>query len=55
MPEVTREIVVAAPLRVVYDAWTQFEAYPQFLEGVVDVTQVEAKRLRWRARWRPRA
>lgn len=50
MPQITRETVVTAPLRFVYDAWTQFETYPQFLEGVVDVEQVEAKRLRWRAR-----
>ncbi|MGE3855872.1 MAG: SRPBCC family protein [Dehalococcoidia bacterium] len=50
MPSITREVVVTAPLRIVYDAWAQFETYPQFLEGVEEVSLVDAKRLRWRAR-----
>jgi len=49
MPSITREIVVSAPLRIVYDAWAQFESYPQFLEGVADVSVLDTKRLRWRA------
>lgn len=49
MPEISREVVVVAPLRMVYDAWTQFESYPQFLEGVEDVALTDAKQLRWRA------
>ena len=50
MPSITREVVVTAPLRMVYDAWAQFESYPQFLEGVEEVSVLDAKRLRWRAR-----
>lgn len=49
MPNISREVVVAAPLRLVYDAWAQFEAYPQFIEGVDEVSVLDAKRLRWRA------
>lgn len=50
MPSITREIVVTAPLRLVYDAWAQFESYPQFMEGVEEVSVLDARRLRWRAR-----
>jgi uncharacterized membrane protein len=50
MPSITREIVVTAPLRLVYDAWVQFESYPQFMEGVEEVALLDAKRLRWRSR-----
>lgn len=49
MPSISREVVVTAPLRMVYDAWAQFETYPQFMEGVEEVSVVDAKRLRWRA------
>ena len=42
--------MVTAPLRMVYDAWTQFESYPQFMEDVEEVSLLDAKRLRWRAR-----
>ena len=48
MSMINRETVVAAPLRLVYDAWVQFESYPQFLEGVEAVALVDANSLRWR-------
>ena len=30
-------IEVNAPLRVVYNQWTQFEEFPHFMEGVEEV------------------
>jgi len=37
-------------LRIAYDQWTQFETFPQFMDGVEQVTQVDDTTLNWRAR-----
>jgi uncharacterized membrane protein len=50
MAEMEKSIVVDAPLREVYNQWTQFEEFPHFMEGVVEVRQLDDKRLYWRAR-----
>jgi uncharacterized membrane protein len=47
--EITHDIEVHAPLYVVYDQWTQFEEFPRFMEGVVEVRQEDDRRLLWRA------
>lgn len=39
-----------APIRQVYDQWTQFEQFPHFMEGVEQVTQLDNKHLHWKAR-----
>ena len=49
MPEMEKSIVVDAPLREVYNQWTQFEEFPRFMDGVVEVRQIDDKRLYWRA------
>ncbi|MFD6245678.1 SRPBCC family protein [Streptomyces roseolus] len=41
-------ITVDAPVRRVYDQWTQFEEFPRFMHGVVAVEQTDARHLRWR-------
>ena len=38
-----------APLRSVYNQWTQFEQFPQFMEGVRSVQQIDDTTLRWTA------
>ena len=50
MAEIEKSIVVDAPLREVYNQWTQFEDFPSFMEGVLEVRQLDDKRLHWRAR-----
>jgi uncharacterized membrane protein len=40
---------VNVPVRTAYHQWTQFEDFPQFMEGVTQVTQIDAKRLLWKA------
>jgi uncharacterized membrane protein len=50
MAEIEKSIVVNAPLREVYNQWTQFEDFPRFMEGVLEVRQLDDKRLHWRAR-----
>ncbi|MDQ2951259.1 MAG: SRPBCC family protein [Chloroflexota bacterium] len=37
------------PVEVAYDQWTQFESFPQFMEGVKEVVQLDEKTLRWHA------
>jgi len=39
---------VDVPIRTAYGQWTQFEDFPQFMEGVKQVTQIDAKRLYWK-------
>jgi uncharacterized membrane protein len=40
-------IEVDLPVSTVYNQWTQFEDFPQFMEGVESVTQIDDKRLHW--------
>ena len=49
MDHVEKSIEVEAPVRTVYNQWTQFEEFPQFMEGVEEVRQLDDKRLYWRA------
>lgn len=38
---------VSAPVREVYNHWTQFEDFPRFMEGVESVTQVGDAHVHW--------
>jgi uncharacterized membrane protein len=49
MERIEKEIEVKAPIRAVYNQWTQFEEFPHFMEGVKEVRQLDDKRLHWRA------
>jgi uncharacterized membrane protein len=49
MSTVEKSIDVKVPIRVAYDQWTQFEEFPQFMEGVQEVRQVGDKNQHWRA------
>jgi uncharacterized protein (TIGR02271 family) len=46
----THSIEVNAPLKAVYNQWTQFEEFPYFMEGVEEVRQEGEKRLFWKAK-----
>jgi uncharacterized membrane protein len=47
MQTIEESIEVDAPVRVVYNQWTQFEEFPEFMEGVEEVRQIDDKRLHW--------
>ena len=47
MSTVTESIEVNLPVRTVYDQWTQFEEFPQFMEGVESVVQLDDTHLHW--------
>jgi uncharacterized membrane protein len=49
METIEKSIEVDAPLREVYNQWTQFEEFPKFMSGVEEVRQLDNKRLFWRA------
>ena len=43
-------IEVDAPLRAVYDQWTQFEEFPRFMDGVEEVRQLDDRHCHWRTK-----
>ena len=45
--KVDKSIEVNLPVRTVYNQWTQFEDFPQFMSGVTSVTQLGDDRLQW--------
>lgn len=47
MQTIEQSIEVEAPIRTVYNQWTQFEQFPEFMEGVERVRQIDDKRLHW--------
>ncbi|MDQ4005606.1 MAG: SRPBCC family protein [Actinomycetota bacterium] len=49
MTTVEQSIEVNVPVRTAYNQWTQFEDFPQFMEGVQEVKQITDTRLRWHA------
>ena len=47
MAMIEKSIDVEAPATTVYNQWTQFEDFPQFMEGVEKVIQLDDTHLRW--------
>jgi uncharacterized membrane protein len=47
MTTIERSIEVEVPASTAYDTWTQFELFPQFMEGVESVTQKDDRHLHW--------
>ena len=49
MAMVEKSIEVNVPVSTAYKQWTHFESFPRFMEDVEEVTQLNDKRLHWRA------
>ena len=49
MSTIEKTIEVDVPVRTAYDQWTQFEEFPQFMEGVESVRQIDDKTVHWTA------
>jgi uncharacterized membrane protein len=47
MSEKEKSIEVDVPVSTAYNQWTQFEEFPQFMDGVESVTQLDDKHLHW--------
>jgi ribosome-associated toxin RatA of RatAB toxin-antitoxin module len=49
MERVEKTIEVGRPLRTVYNQWTQFEDFPEFMAGVKEVRQIDDTHVHWHA------
>ena len=49
MAQIEQSIEVNVPVDTAYNQWTQFEEFPQFMEGVERVKQIDETRLHWEA------
>ncbi|MEA3191589.1 MAG: hypothetical protein QOD77_2171 [Thermoplasmata archaeon] len=47
MQRIEKTIEVNVPVRTAYNQWTQFEQFPQFMEGVLRIEQRGDKALHW--------
>lgn len=47
MSQVTETIEVDVPVNVAYNQWTQFEEFPNFMDGVDEVRQLDDTHLHW--------
>jgi hypothetical protein len=45
--KVEKTVLVDVPVRVAYNQWTQFEEFPRFMDGVVEVRQIDDRHLHW--------
>lgn len=50
MANVQKSIEVDVPVHSAYNQWTQFESFPQFMDGVEEVRQEDDTRLHWKAK-----
>jgi uncharacterized membrane protein len=49
MSNATESIEVDVPVSTAYNQWTQFEDFPKFMAGVLEVRQLDDTHLHWRA------
>ena len=47
MGTITESIDVGVDVTTAYDQWTQFETFPEFMEGVDEVRQIDDTHLHW--------
>ena len=47
MSTVERSVEVEVPVRTAYNQWTQFESFPQFMQGVEKVVQLDDTHTLW--------
>jgi uncharacterized membrane protein len=47
MTDVTESVDVNVPVSTAYNQWTQFESFPEFMDGVESVRQIDDRRTHW--------
>jgi len=50
MSTIEKTIDVQVPVHTAYNQWTQFESFPNFMEGVEEVRQVTDTRTHWKTK-----
>lgn len=48
MSTVTESVDVNVPVRTAYNQWTQFETFPDFMDGVREIRQLDATHTHWK-------
>jgi len=43
-------VLVAAPPEYAFDRWTEWESFPQFMPGVLEVENLDSGQVRWKVR-----
>ena len=49
MARVEKSIEIDVPVHAAYNQWTQFETFPEFMDGVKQVRQLDDTHLHWKA------
>ena len=49
MSKIEESIPVHVPVRTAYNQWTQFEEFPQFMQGVEEIRQIDDTHVHWKA------
>jgi|GEM_PF-1186782 len=52
MPTVEQSVDVRVGVTAAYEQWGRFESFPQWMEGVASIEQIDATHLHWTARVR---
>ncbi|GAA5041844.1 SRPBCC family protein [Streptomyces similanensis] len=47
MSTVKETVEVEVPVRIAYNQWTQFESFPNFMEGVEEIRQLDDRHNHW--------
>lgn len=47
METIQKSIDVNVPLHTAYNQWTQFETFPEFMEGIQEVRQLDDRHVHW--------
>ena len=47
MSTITESVDVGVPVTTAYNQWTQFETFPEFMEGVDEIRQVDDTHTHW--------
>ncbi|MFC4003302.1 SRPBCC family protein [Prauserella oleivorans] len=47
MSTITKAVDVNVPISTVYNQWTQFESFPEFMEGVEEIRQLDPTHTHW--------
>jgi uncharacterized membrane protein len=50
MSTIEQSIDVDVPVSTAYNQWTQFETFPDFMEGIIEVRQLDDTHLHWKAK-----
>ena len=50
MALIEKSVEVQVPVRTAYNQWTQFEEFPKFMEGVMQVQQLDNTDVHWKAK-----